>query len=373
MKRVLMMAPMSSVHERFNRAAFRALSAVDADIHVLANFSASDHDRRYKDILRESATVYELPFCRGSLRKNLKTLPFYKDILKQGGFDAVHCHTETGGLLTRLAMGAACGTKFIYTPHGMSFYKGGPLKDRLVYKPVERYICMAMDKNIAVNREEFSVLKGWKPSAAEFIHGAGAQVDFDVAEDKKSLRKKLGLPRQGLMVLSVGELNDNKNHVTALAALSRLTGMSDFFYVICGEGPLSSKLKTLAARLKMQDRLYMPGYCYNVRDYFAAADLFVFPSRHEGMSFALLEAMAAGLPVVCSDIRGSREVIADGRGGYLCRPDDVQCYSARLKTLFCDRHIRNGMGQFNKTAVEPYKAANVERELAEIYGKTLYG
>ena len=153
MKKVLMLAPMSSVIERFCEANFRALESIGAEVSVAANFDCCDHDREYRKSLEEAGIkTYQIPFVRSSLLSNLKNVKKIKKLLREGGFDLVHCHTETGGILTRLSVRADKRTRYVFTPHGMSFYEGSSLKSRIVYKTIEKWICGKMDGNIAINK-----------------------------------------------------------------------------------------------------------------------------------------------------------------------------------------------------------------------------
>ena len=124
------------------------------------------------------------------------------------------------------------------------------------------------------------------------------------APGKAQLLKKL--------FLSVGELNKNKNHRIVLQALAEFKKRNpevDWKYVICGKGVLKDELAGLADRLGIGDRVVFPGFTDEIMSYYACADLFIFPSFREGLSVAVMEAVAAGLPAICSDIRGNKEQV----------------------------------------------------------------
>jgi glycosyltransferase involved in cell wall biosynthesis len=115
--------------------------------------------------------------------------------------------------------------------------------------------------------------------------------------DKSAKRKELGLPEDAFVVFSVGELNKNKNHEIVIKALARLNN-SKIYYVICGQGPLESYLIDEANRLGLGNRVKLLGFRSDVDEICKAADIFAFSSFREGLSVSLMEAMAAGLPVV---------------------------------------------------------------------------
>ena len=99
----------------------------------------------------------------------------------------------------------------------------------------------------------------------------------------------------------------------------------------------------------------------------ACADTFVFPSFHEGLPVSVMEAMASGLPIVCSRIRGNTDLIKDGEGGFLCAPDDVDGFKNAIEKLLCDSYLREKMGAANKEAVKKYDVSAVFEELRNIY------
>lgn len=123
----------------------------------------------------------------------------------------------------------------------------------------------------------------------------------------QKIRKELDIPLNANVLLSVGELNDNKNHRLIIELLPLLD--KNVYYVICGRGPLTEEYIGLANKLNVQERLRLVGYVNNTSDYYRMADLFVFPSKREGLPVSVMEAMASGLPVIATDIRGSRDLL----------------------------------------------------------------
>lgn len=366
MKKALLIAPMSSVHERFNIANFSALEANGFEVSVIANFSLCDHDKQYKkELENKGIELFDLPFQRASLLKNLKLIPEIKKIIKNGGFDIVHAHTETGGILTRLSVAADKNAAYFYTPHGMSFYKGSSLKSQLIYRPIERFICGKMAKVFCINEEEYKTVKAWKKGNEVFVHGIGLDLDSVInAENKdEEIKKEFGITVDTKVVLSVGELNDNKDHATCIKALSKLN--TDTTYIVCGEGDKREELIQLADRLGV--KLVLTGYRYDVKSFYRVADVFVFPSHHEGLAVSMLEAMAAGLPIVCSRIRGNTDIITDGEGGYLCEAEDAEAFANGIEAYLKDETKCRRSGEINRKKAEQYSLAFVTEELKEIY------
>ncbi len=126
----------------------------------------------------------------------------------------------------------------------------------------------------------------------------------------QKLKKEFGIPLDATVLLSVGEVNKNKNHRVVIEALPEL---KDCRYVLCGRGPLMEEHRKLAESLGVSDRFIMPGYRTDVANFYGMADVFVFPSYREGLPVALMEAMAAGLPCVAARNRGTDELLEGSR------------------------------------------------------------
>ena len=123
------------------------------------------------------------------------------------------------------------------------------------------------------------------------------------------IRKELCIPLNAKVILSVGEVN--KNHKVGIEALAKLRDKNTY-YVICGRGPLMEAHKELAQSLGVGDRVILTGYRTDVADFYKMADVFLLPSFREGLPVAVMEAMASGLPVIATKIRGSSDLVQQG-------------------------------------------------------------
>ncbi len=372
MKKALMIAPMASVHRRFNKSNISALQKLGYEVHLAANFNNGEgseqlNEKYQKECEEKGIVTHSIPFVRAVGKKNITLVKKLASLIKSESFDIVHAHTETGGLLLRMAMmSLKKNFKAVYTPHGMSFYKGSGIKSRLVYRPIEKWICSKMDKNLAMNAEELEVLNKWEGKTAAFVHGIGVDLTrFENAES--NIREELELSENTVLITAVGELNDNKNHKVVINALSKLKDL-DFCFVICGVGELEQKLNTIAKEAGIEDKFKLLGYRKDIPNVLGGSDIFVFPSFHEGLPVSVMEAMASSLPVAASKIRGNVDLIKDGDGGFLCDPDDIDAFSQVLETLINDADKRRAMGEKNKLNSALYSLESVEKELIEIYG-----
>lgn len=373
MKKVLLIAPMGSIHRRFNRANIEALQKLQYVIYLMANFedgegAESQNSEFVKWCKSQNIQIESVGFSRGSFKKNIPYISVVKEYLKYNSFDIVHAHTETGGLILSLCHSVKGNTKFIYTPHGLSFYEGGPLIGKLIYKPIERWICSRMDTNLAMNTEELRLFSKWGSQKATFFHGIGIDLNRfkDNSNKKNVIRKEIGAPEDSLLMMSIGELNDNKNHASVINALSKISN-TDIYYVICGVGALKDSLKQLIEAKGLIERVKLLGYRKDIPDVLYASDLFVFPSKHEGLPVSLMEAMAAGLPVICSKIRGCVDLVHEGINGYLFNPNEIEDIKKVIEKILSERTKWQEYSINNLRDVINYSHEVVVEEMMRVY------
>ena len=250
--------------------------------------------------------------------------------MQKENFSLLHCHTPVGAALARMVAAPyrKQGLKVLYTAHGFHFYKGAPLKYWMMFYPVERFLANKTDVLITINEEDFERAKRFckhKKTKVQYLPGVGVDIRYWSGADlhpgerediRKSIREELGVDGTEQLLLSVGELIPRKNHEVVIRALAeeKKKGATNFRYFICGQGDLKEHLQNLIDTLELSKEVTLLGYRKDIRNLLYGADLFVFPSKQEGMPVALLEAAAAGVTVKAYPIRGNREIIRDGTG-----------------------------------------------------------
>ena len=236
----------------------------------------------------------------------------------------------------------------------------------MLYYPVEKSLSKRTDILITIARDDYELAKKMRAKTVKYVHGVGVDLSsFERRSDNErnlSLRMALGIPDDAIVLLSVGELNKNKNHKVVINALNKLQ-RKDVFYVICGTGNKKEYLQSLISKYGLQNRVILPGFRTDVSEFYKMADLFVFPSLREGIPGAVMEAAATGVTVIASDIRGIRDIITDP--GYRFSPTDADELSKLIeRTLFRDNRDNQ---ETNYSNLSPYSFDNVVKELEEIY------
>ena len=310
--------------------------------------------------------IHEIPFERFPFRKeNIKSYRKLKHLIKDKKYDIVISQEPVGGVLGRLA-GRKYGCKNVYTAHGFHFYKGAPLIDWIVFYPIERGMAYITDTLITINHEDYMRARQFRARQVIQIDGIGVDINkfIEISKERKDIRSSLKIQDDDYVILTVAELIPRKNYETALKALARLNWK--FTYLICGSGKCEHKLRIMAQKLGIQDNVRFLGFRRDVNELYKAADLFLFPSYQEGLSIALIEAMAAGLPIICSSIRGNTDLIKKGKGGLLYKPDDIQGFTDGINMISKNRD--NLYGSFNKKYVKKF---SVEKSIAYFYNGIL--
>lgn len=378
MKKALIITNTASMVHLFNGVNIDILQNAGYEVHIACNFNtgntvseAAIEDYK-KEWIKKGIISHHIGFLRSPF--SLKSISAYKEtkkLIRDGDFDIIHCHTPIVSVFARLAtqkLRREKGTKVIYTAHGFHFYNGAPKKNWILYFGIEKILARMTDVLITINNEDYDrALKYFHAKQIVRINGVGVDIDriFAYKGDRQYIRREIGALDDDTVIVSVGELNNNKNHIKVIEALSKCKNKK-LHYVICGIGYARDKLLSAAKELGVLDRIHLLGYRNDIVAILKSSDIFVFPSIREGLSVALMEAMAAGMPVIVSKIRGNIDLIDDNKGGFLCNRFDTDCLSEAIDTLSCDSELMEKMGEYNKNKIKQYDKKIVYEQLADV-------
>lgn len=171
--------------------------------------------------------------------------------------------------------------------------------------------------------------------------------DFVVpAPTRQRIRQQHGIGNTEMLIVSVGALVERKDHQTLLQAAARLHQSGQQPHIlICGEGPLQASLQAHAHRLGLAHYIHFAGFCPDVAAHLAAADVFVHTPLWEGLGVAVIEALAAGLPVIASRVGGIPDLIEDQDTGFLIPPHNVPALTQVCQRLLSDPALRQTVGR----------------------------
>jgi glycosyltransferase involved in cell wall biosynthesis len=286
-------------------------------------------------------------------------------LLRRERPDILHASSSKAGVLGRLA-GFLAGVPIrIFTVHGWAFAAHSGVAGGL-YRWADRLVRPLTTVTICVSQRERAA-----GLAAGTCNGERTVVIPNAVGAARASRSEAS-GRKRRLIVSVGRLKAPKDFLTLVRALGRLPSDS-FEAVIVGEGPERARLEAEIEALGLTERVSLAGERRDVPHLLAAADVFVLSSASEGMPVSVLEAMAAGLPVVASRVGGVPEQVADGETGLLVEPGGADELAAALGRLIGDRGLRRRLGAAGRAraeqafALEPFRRAHVElysRELA---------
>lgn len=299
-------------------------------------------------------------------KSNYKAYKFLKKHIQEQKYDLIHCHTPVAGTLTRLASRKMRNPRVIYTAHGFHFYKGASWKNWFFFFPIEWICAWFTDTIITINKEDFALAKRFLHVAdIRYIPGVGVDVKKMKIKSrtKEETKASLGLSSEDIMLLSVGELNENKNHEVIIKAMALLNN-SKIHYYIAGNGSLKEHLQNVAQECGIKDNVHFLGYRTDISDLDSATDIFCHPSFREGLSVALMEAIACGCNVICSDIRGNRDLAEDCNNVELFDPRDIKSVANTIKRQLLKKPNDN-------KGIEKYSIDEVQRQMELIYKNQL--
>ncbi len=312
---------------------------------------------------------------------NLLTAPRrMSSIVELGRYDLVHVHTPIAAFSTRLALRSrppGIGPRVVYTAHGFHFHPGGRPLANLVYQLLERVAGRWTDYLVVINEEDEAAARRYRFLPGERIrHMPGIGVDRQryspkaVREgDVRRLRSELGLGEHDVLIVTVGELILRKRQSDVLQALAALRHPRVHLALV-GDGPLLAPLRDLANSLGISSRVHFTGFRQDVPILLRGAVATVLASEHEGLPRSVMESLCLEVPVIGSDVRGTRELLRNG-SGLLVQPHDVQGLARAIRWVIEHAEEARAMGRRGRERMAPYDIANILVLHEQLYAEAL--
>lgn len=373
MKKVLLVATVQSHICQFHKPLVKMLHEYGCEVHVTARNNLAEKNGLKLDFVEK---VYDIPFERSPFNKrNLAAYKQLKAIIDGGNYDVVHTNTPVGGIVGRLAARKARkkGCRVFYTAHGFHFFKGGPKKNWIVYYPIEKFMCRFTDELITITEEDYELTKREFSVSASHIHGIGANAEkygVPTEEEIAALRQELGIEQHRKVAICTGELNANKNQITAIRAMRKVVDqMPEALLLLAGNGSTHDELQAAIDELALQDHAVLLGYHTDLERYVKASDLVLSCSKREGLPLNIIEGQLCKKPVVASVNRGHKELIRNNENGYLLDALDIDGFAEKITVLLKDAQLAAAFAEAGLCSAQRYTAAAVKNELEDIYRK----
>jgi glycosyltransferase involved in cell wall biosynthesis len=324
-----------------------AAGLVAKGVRVAGIYAPRKLDALFRQRLAEEELppLHELPMRRAI--HPLDVVDLYRMIRlirRLGPFDIVHGHSSKGGALARLA-GRWLGVPSVYTPHALVTLDpnlGRP--QRLIYGRIERWLARSTAAIIAVSEDEAIHARelGLDPRK---IHVVPNGIDPPIVPSRATVRARLGLAPHDFVLGFVGRLTPQKNPELLVEAMALLAAQHpQAKLVMVGSGPLEASVRHQIARLGVEDRVLLLGDVVGAA-IMPAFDVFCLSSRYEGMPYVLLEALAAGLPIVATAVGGVTMCVEPRHNGFIVEPGSAEAFAAALSPLAADPLVHQSCAQ----------------------------
>ncbi|HYG69005.1 MAG TPA: glycosyltransferase [Anaeromyxobacteraceae bacterium] len=328
--------------------------------------------------------VFQVPWSRNPLDpRNLAVATRrVRRVVDDGRYELVHVHTPVASFATRFALRGRgpAGPKVVYTAHGFAFHPAGKRWPNLAFETLERLAARWTDSLVVMNREDaeaasrWGVLPGeriwWMPGIGVDLRGYGPGAVS--AEAVRAVRAELGVG-DAPWFLAIAEFIPRKRHADLLRAFGRLAARPELppaSLVLGGIGPLEPRMRALAETLGIASRVRFVGRRRDVPALLAAATALVLPSQQEGLPRCVLEAMAMGLPVIGSRIRGTTELLECG-AGFLYELGDVAALAGLLERVLLDPAAASAAARRARERIAAYAEEKVVALHEALYAQAL--
>ena len=319
------------------------------------------------------------------IRHFVRPISFFHDIMavfelvhliKKEGYAIVHTHNSKAGFIGRLAAKIAGVPVIIHTVHGFSFHPYERFWRRKLFIFLERLAAQCCNRMIAVS--PFLIDWALKEKIAPRhklidIRGGIELEKFFASVNIAEKKKQLGITEDELVVAEVAKLWKGKGQEILLEAVPNvLREIPKLKVLLVGEGSQEQRLKSLARRLGIEDKIIFTGFRWDIPELTAVADIACLPSFWEGMGRSVLEAMVCAKPVVASRVGGIVDLVEDSVTGFLVSPGDTQALAQAIIRLLKDKELRVRMGEAGKRKIDDsFSAQKMVKEITNLYEELL--
>lgn len=294
-------------------------------------------------------------------------------------FDVVHTHSSKPGVLGRLAARAAGVPVVVHSVHGFAFPSARRAK-RAVFAAAERLAGARCDAVVCLNPADAATCTAELNLPPGRVHTLPNGVDpglrkpLSLTERDRIRRDEFGVGPGGKVVVMVGRLWPQKDPLAFVEIVRRLRDLGEgrtggpVTGVLVGDGDLRPRVEAAVRAAGLGDRFQLLGWREDAATLAAAADVFCLPSRWEGLPLVILEALAAAVPVVASDIPGNRAAVEEGADGLLCPPGDAAAFAAAITSLLADDARRAAFGDVAQARIrERFDVGDRVRRMVDLY------
>lgn len=324
--------------------------------------------------------VWEVELSRNPLEpKNLIVAPQQiRKLLEKNQYDIVNVSTPVAAFVARYTLNdlrKQGKTKLIYTAQGFHFYRGGTLVKNNVFKTLETIAAPWTDYLVVVNREDEAAAKRLiAPERVRYIPGTGLNLERyspnNISEAQiVQVRQELGLAPETPLFLSVAELIPRKRHRDILRALAQLN-RPEVHLALAGDGRLLEQMQQLAAELGIKNQVHFLGFRRDIPTLMCASVATILASEQEGLPNCVMESICLEIPVIGTDIRGTRDLL-EGGNGLLVKVGDVEGLANAMTWVLDHPEEAKMMGKRGQERMKAYELQQILKQYENLYAEAL--
>jgi len=327
--------------------------------------------------------VWEMQWSRTPLDFNnfFNAPKSIREIVRQEGYEIVHVHTPIAAFMTRWALRKERRNnklKVIYTAHGFHFIKGTPFYKNLLFIILEKLAGNWTDYLVVINKDDQEAALKYrivKETNLVYIPGIGIDSAYYnpniISEDDlHEVRNEIGLDENDKYFLMVGEFNNNKCQTEAVKALYKLN-KPGINLVFAGDGSTMVAVKDLSEYLGVWEKVYFLGHRNDIPRLIKGSIALLLTSRREGLPRCILEAMSLEVPIIATNIRGTRELLADGAGIFYQVGNIGELRNA-MQYIIDNPEVAQEMGKAGrKQVLDQYELGKIIQMHEELYVRAL--
>lgn len=342
-------------------------------VEVASNFDGMI-DQDCNLIKNTGALMHQIDFTRSakSIPSHIKSYRQISALINSENYNKIFVHTPIAAFLTRKAAHKS-SAEVTYFAHGLQFYNGASKLSWLIFGAMEKRALNWTNNVVTINQEDHDYFMRVKSERVMLykIPGIGISESFMQKLEQKphlSIDQSFGIQLDDFLVLSIGELNENKNHILALKAMKILIeNNKKIKYIILGTGDRLNAYQEFITENKLENNIFFGGYQSNVVPFLERSNLFLSCSYREGLPVSVLEAMATKNPVLLSNIRGHVDLIYNEKFIYDIKTISPEGLAEHIANLISNNHELEDEGIRNYNMSSKYQLNNVFIALNKVY------
>lgn len=374
MKKVLFVASVAGHIKNFHTPYLKLFKDKGYTTYVAANWTLKENEK-----IDFCDNFIQLPIERKPFSlKNIKAICKLKKLLKVEKFDLIHCHTPMGSVVARLSAKSSRkkGTKVVYTAHGFHFYKGAPLKNWIIYYPVEKICSRWTDCLITITNEDYKFAKKHFKNIKKIEHVNGVGMNAKRLEkgltesEKNDIRENLKIKSDDIVFSYVAELNSNKNQMLLIHIIERLKdSYPNIKLLLIGNGPLKERYKEYIDENNLNEFIKLLGKRNDINELLSITDIYMASSKREGLPVNIMEAMYKEIPIVATDNRGHREIAMNSKNIFIEK--DITEMEQKVIDIISNMKNYKELSQEEHNDSKKYSIESVIERMNEIYADLL--